>query len=105
VKELENIKKYYKPIQPTVKTENKEILYQEVKPNTEIENLVYCIWQLKILKPLHQTFVYRVVSDGCIDIFFDPNKPSESFVMGFFRKYTEFLIVKRLVVKKRTTIY
>jgi AraC-like DNA-binding protein len=30
------------------------------------------------------------VADGCIDIFFEFNDPSENFVMGFCRKYTEF---------------
>ena len=92
MKELENIKKHYKPIQPTVKAENGKITYKEVRPTKEIENFVYCFWQLKTQKQLNQPFVYRVVSDGCIDIFFDHCKPAENFIMGFCRKYTEFPI-------------
>lgn len=92
MKEFENIKDYYKPIQPTVKSDNGEIVYQEIRPNIEIEKFVYCFWQLKTQKPLNQPFTYRVVSDGCIDIFFDHNQPNQNFVMGFCRKYTEFSI-------------
>lgn len=61
-------------------------------PVKEIENFVYCFWQLKTVEPLEEPFVYRVVSDGCIDIFFDHSQPAENFVMGFCRKYTEFPI-------------
>jgi len=95
VKELETIKSYYKPIQPAVNADNENIAYQEVKPANEIENFVYCFWQLKTKKPLSKPFIYRVVSDGCIDIFFDQTKPSASFVMGFCRKYTAFPIGKK----------
>ena len=94
MKEFETIKKYYKPIQPTVKADNGKIIYQEVRPHKKIENFVYCFWQLKTPKPLQKAFIYRVVSDGCIDIFFNHNQPSENFVMGFYRKYTEFPVGK-----------
>ena len=94
LKELELIKNYYKPIQPTIKAVNEKIVYQEVQPDKELENFVYCFWQLKTLKELDHPFTYRVVSDGCIDIFFNHNQPSENFVMGFCRKYTEFPIGK-----------
>lgn len=92
--ELKIIRKYYKPIQPTVSVNDNEIIYQERKPNEEIENYVYCFWQLKTRKALNQDYNYRVVSDGCIDIFFDHKQPTETFVMGFCRKYTQFPIGK-----------
>ncbi|WP_108803907.1 helix-turn-helix domain-containing protein [Aquimarina sp. Aq107] len=94
MKEFQAIKKYYKPIQPTVKSEKGKIIYKEVQPDKKLENFVYCFWQLKTQKPLNQPFIYRVVSDGCIDIFFDHNQPNENFVMGFCKKYTEFPIGK-----------
>ena len=94
MKEFEAIKNYYNPIQPSVKAENQKIAYRQVRPDTKIENFVYCFWQLKTQKQLDQPFIYRVVSDGCIDIFFDQNEPSQNFVMGFCRKYTEFPIGK-----------
>ncbi len=92
--ELKNIRDYYKPIQPAVSVNDNEISYQEILPNKEIENYIYCFWQLKTQNPLHQDYNYRVVSDGCIDIFFDHKQPNENFVMGFCRKYTRFPIGK-----------
>ena len=72
--ELNIIRAYYKPIQPTVSVIHPEIHYQEIQTNTEIENYVYCFWQLKTRQPLQRDYYYRVVSDGCIDIFFGPQK-------------------------------
>lgn len=87
-----DIRRYFRPIQPGVKGENGDIIYHESSPGKDLENFVYCFWQLKTSKGLDQPFVYRVVSDGCIDIFFNHYHPSENFVMGFCRKYTEFAI-------------
>ena len=91
---METIRKYYKPIQPTVSKNDGEITYQEIYPKNEIQNFVYCFWQLKTKRKLSEDFNYCVVSDGCIDIFFDNKQPEESFVMGFCRKFTEFNIGK-----------
>ena len=88
------IRKYYKPIQPTVAANNDKIIYQESKPNKEIADYIFCFWQLKTLTRLDQDYNYRVVSDGCIDIFFDHKNPGENFVMGFCRKFVEFPIGK-----------
>lgn len=92
--ELRTIREYYKPIQPTVSADNYEISYQENKPNKEIEDFIYCFWQLKTKKALKSDYSYRVVSDGCIDIFFNHKKPIENFVMGFCRKFVQFPIGK-----------
>lgn len=90
--ELKTIREYYKPIQPAVWAHDKEITYQEVKPSKEIEDIIYCFWQLRTPKPLKNDYDYRVVSDGCIDIFFDHKRPTENFVMGFCRKFVQFPI-------------
>lgn len=66
---MKRIKKYYKPIQPTVPQNGNEIFYSEIQPSVELEDFVYCFWQLKTFKKLDEDFTYRVVSDGCIDIF------------------------------------
>ena len=92
--ELKFIREYYKPIQPTVSVEDNEISYLESKPRKEIEDFIYCFWQLKTKKPLKSDYNYRVVSDGCIDIFFDHQNPTENFVMGFCRKFVQFPIGK-----------
>ena len=94
MKEFENIRNHYKPIQPSVRKEGEKIRYQEVAPDKALTHFVYCFWQLNTLEKLEQSFVYRVVSDGCIDIFFNHNHTEENFIMGFCRKYTEFPIGK-----------
>ena len=91
---LKTIREYYKPIQPTVSKNDNELDYQEIRPDNEIENFVYCFWQLTTKKPLNKDYNYRVVSDGCIDIFFDHKEPTENFVMGFCRKFVQFPIGK-----------
>jgi AraC-like DNA-binding protein len=83
------IRDLYIPIQPTVKHTGL-ITYQELLPHLQLQPFIYCYWQLKTTEKLAQPFNYKVVADGCIDIFFELNQPSENFVMGFCKKYTEF---------------
>ncbi|HEY0670241.1 MAG TPA: helix-turn-helix domain-containing protein [Sphingobacteriaceae bacterium] len=85
-----DIRQLYKPIQPTVKQSADNVTYIEVLPCIELQSVIYCYWQLKTLKPLSDPFIYRVVADGCIDIFFELNNPQDNFVMGFCKKFTEF---------------
>tara|TARA_B100000965_G_C19551312_1_gene740161 strand:- start:618 stop:1430 length:813 start_codon:yes stop_codon:yes gene_type:complete len=92
--ELKTIRAHYKPIQPTVSAKDNEIQYLESRPCKEIENFIYCFWQLKTQKPLENDYNYRVVSDGCIDLFFDHNNPADNFVMGFCKKFVQFPIGK-----------
>lgn len=89
---LETLRKAFKPTQPAVKSKDEKVVYREVHPSGALKNYVYCFWQLETTQPLHKPFVYRVVSDGCIDIYFNVNASGESFVMGFCRKFTEFPI-------------
>lgn len=83
------IRQLYIPIQPTVKSYG-TVTYQEFLPHHQLQYFIYCYWQLKTSEKLAEPFNYRVVADGCIDIFFELDKPKESFVMGFCKKYTEF---------------
>lgn len=39
-------------------------------------------------------YIYRVVADGCMDIFFELQNPQANYIMGFSRHYTEFAIGK-----------
>lgn len=85
-----NIRRLYRPVQPTVKQAGQNVSYREVSPDNTISNIIYCYWELKTIERLNAPFTYRVVADGCIDIFFQLEHPSENFVMGFCKKYTEF---------------
>lgn len=85
-----DIRQLYKPIQPTVKQSADNVTYLEFLPSIRLQNYIYCYWQLKTTETLYEPFIYRVVADGCIDIFFELNNPKDNFVMGFCKKFTEF---------------
>ncbi|UXX78683.1 helix-turn-helix domain-containing protein [Reichenbachiella carrageenanivorans] len=80
----------YKPIQPTVRQSSDIVTYTECLPDLPLREFIYCYWRLYTKVPLSEQFNYRVVSDGCIDIYFELNNPHENYVMGFCEKFTEF---------------
>jgi AraC-like DNA-binding protein len=84
------IRKFYKPVQPTVDKASANVSYTEFLPDVQLQGMIYCYWQLKTSEVLTEPFSYRVVADGCIDIFFELTNPVDSYVMGFCKKFTEF---------------
>ena len=84
------IRGLFNPIQPTVKISANQVTYMEYLPDYRLQPFIYCYWQLKTCQPLAEPFTYRVVTDSCIDVIFDLNNPKENYVMGFFKKYSEF---------------
>lgn len=80
----------YQPLQPTVQPGKPEVLYHEQKPDSRLQGLIFCYWELKTSRPLHTAFHYQVVADGCMDIFFEADNPSGNFLMGFTTSSTEF---------------
>lgn len=90
MKQLPDIRQHFKPVQPTVKNTGGRVAYTELLPDTGLAAYIYCYWQLNTREPLREPFYYRVVADGCIDIFFDTRNPADNFVMGFSTAYTEF---------------
>ncbi len=85
-----NIQLLYTPMQPSVRETTEDVVYKEYTPHKQLQNIIYCYWQLKTTQPLSGEFIYRVVADGCIDVYFEPGNPPENYVMGFSSKYTEF---------------
>jgi AraC-like DNA-binding protein len=85
-----DIRGLYIPVQPTVKQSAAKVSYQEFAPDSALQGIIYCYWRLHTISPLDEPFVYRVVADGCIDIFFELHNPSENFAMGFCKRNTEF---------------
>lgn len=85
-----SLRDLYQPVQPTVKQSAELVTYQEFVPDPRLQSMIYCYWRLTTTATLQEPFFYRVVADGCIDIFFEMQRPSENFVMGFCKKYTEF---------------
>ncbi|MBW8685269.1 AraC family transcriptional regulator [Chitinophaga rhizophila] len=87
-----HIRRLYTPIQPTIRQSADHVTYQEFLPHISLQPFIYCYWQLKTIAPLSAQFNYRVVADGCIDIFFELDNPKENYIMGFCKKYTEFML-------------
>lgn len=87
---MHNIRNLYTPVQPTVRQSGENVTYREFLPAAELQPFIYCYWQLKTTHALAEQFNYRVVADGCIDIFFALDNPVENLVMGFCKEYTEF---------------
>ncbi|MDW7691457.1 helix-turn-helix domain-containing protein [Flammeovirgaceae bacterium SG7u.111] len=85
-----SIKNQFSPIQPTVGSTGGNVTYVEATPAIGLSNLVHCYWELKTGQPLSQSFVYRVVADGCIDLLWETANPSDNFIIGFSNSYTEF---------------
>lgn len=85
-----NIKRNYTPIQPSVKTADSGVYYVEILPEINLQNLIYCYWNLKTIKSLTNSYNYRVVSDGCVDVFFELSNYQEIYVMGFCNSFVEF---------------
>lgn len=89
-----NIRSFYTPIQPSVTITDDGVSYVEVLPEIGLQNFIYCYWSLKTTKPLNNSYRYRVVSDGCIDVFFELTDHQEIYVMGFCNSFMEFEIDK-----------
>ncbi|GIZ16244.1 transcriptional regulator [Capnocytophaga catalasegens] len=70
-------------------------VYTEMLPAEKLLPFIYCYWTLKTTSQLAENYSYRVISDGCIDIFFPLENPDESYVMGFCKSYTEFDLGKQ----------
>lgn len=85
-----NIRQLYQPVQPAISGTNGNITYNEFPPDERLQEFIYCYWQLKTTDKLEDSFRYRVVTDGCIDIFFELKNPNESYVMGFTTRFAEF---------------
>ena len=85
-----SIRQLYQPLQPAISQRTTGVSYRELLPHPALRDLVYCYWELKTTAPLICPFTYRVVADGCTDIFTDLHNPQQSFIMGFCDRYTVF---------------
>lgn len=88
-------RQYFRPLQPSIDYLNhQKVKYEEFAPHTELQDDVYCYWQLLTPRPLTQPFQYRIVSDGCIDILWEQHKPKDIYATGFSTLYVEYELGK-----------
>jgi AraC-like DNA-binding protein len=88
------IRQLYTPVQPSVKQATAQVEYREFLPNVKLQDFIYCYWELKTTEAMDASYIYRVVADGCMDIFFELDNPQASYIMGFSKNYAEFSIGK-----------
>jgi len=86
---LPGIRHLFKPVQPTVQHPG-QVSYRELLPDDRLLSFIHCYWELKTKEPLTDPFFYRVVADGCIDIFVETSQPDAHYIMGFSGSYTSF---------------
>ncbi|MBX2816209.1 MAG: helix-turn-helix domain-containing protein [Saprospiraceae bacterium] len=79
----------YTPRQPTV-TRDSGVRYLEVAPPAELADDIYCFWHLYTPQPVSDSFQYRIVADGCIDLIYDSLQHEGPFIMGFHHRYTQY---------------
>ncbi|ELR68150.1 Transcriptional regulator, AraC family [Fulvivirga imtechensis AK7] len=89
---IPNLRQLYCPVQPTVKRAGEKVVYAEFLPDPRLQPFIHCYWELKTLHPLAAPFCYKVVADGCIDIFFELDNSQNNFIMGFCKKHMEFTL-------------
>lgn len=81
----------FKPVQPTIDG-HRDVIYLESSPIPYLAHHIHCFWELKTRNTLNHPFAYKVVADGCIDLFFDVQSFPEMYIMGIASRYTEFLL-------------
>lgn len=80
----------FSPIQPVVSPSEGQVIYREYQPDVKLRGLVHCYWLLQSRNPIPQGFSYRVVSDGCMDVYFNLNNPQQNSVTGFCKTFIDF---------------
>lgn len=89
-----NIRSLYTPVQPAVIGTNGEVSYIELLPDAQLQDFIYCYWNLKTIKPLDHIYNYRAVADGCIDIVFNCTNYDETYIMGYCNSFVKISIDK-----------
>lgn len=92
---MNKIRALFRPYQPSIDHSGEgRVRYQELTPAENLKDYIYCYWRLQSTEPLELDYMYRVVSDGCIDILFEQRKPHEQYITGFSTKYLEYNLSK-----------
>lgn len=89
---LPDIRRLFHPRQPSLRHAGNGVRYTELPPHPALSAFIYCYWELYTTRPLNGPFSYRVVADGCMDIFIDATNPEEAWLAGFSASYSEFAL-------------
>ncbi|MEM9328672.1 MAG: helix-turn-helix domain-containing protein [Bacteroidota bacterium] len=85
------IRALFVPLQPSVDHGSEDqVVYEEVLPDLYLRDYVHCYWHLFSTHRLDDPFVYRVVSDGCVDVLLERQRPDEPYITGFSKRYITY---------------
>lgn len=73
-----------------MQNDNTDVYYNEYSPDPRLQPYVALYWEVKSTKPLLRPFLYRAVSDSCVDIVIIPARHEYSFINGFLDNYSEY---------------
>lgn len=79
---FEYIHNNFKPIQPITMATNNDVSFKQIKPHPSLTNYIYYYWSFHSNIELINGFNYKVVPNGCIDIFFELNTPGKNYITG-----------------------
>lgn len=92
---MNKIRALFRPYQPSIDHSGEgRVSYEETEPADELKDYIYCYWRLRSAEPLELDYLYRVVSDGCIDILLEQSNPDQIYITGFSTKYLEYNLSK-----------
>ena len=84
-----NLRPYFAPVQPST-DQHPQVTYEEILPSESIQPFVFCYWELFSKEKLADSYNYRVITDGCVDIIWEQQNPGNIFIMGFSDQYEIF---------------
>lgn len=88
---MSKLSRLFKPLQPSIDYSGVPgVTYEEIMVDSSLSAYAHCYWQLKTSSELSRPFMYRVVSDGCIDILFEQSQSHKPYITGFSSKYVEY---------------
>jgi AraC-like DNA-binding protein len=84
------IRQNFRPLQPSLLKIEDSAYYREVLPDLRLQPYICCYWEAKSLKSFPESFSYKVVADGCVDICFSPGLSKYNFLFGLITKFNDF---------------
>jgi AraC-like DNA-binding protein len=66
----------YSPIKDGINKHSKLVKFSELKPPTELKDIVHGYWELKTQQRLHEDFILHVIPDACVNILLNLLEPN-----------------------------
>ncbi|MCP4158929.1 MAG: AraC family transcriptional regulator [Deltaproteobacteria bacterium] len=79
--------KLYQPLQMSIRpSEHLKAVYREYIPVHPLQNYVYCYWMIQTKKHDSEPFLYRIMTDGCVDLLLNCSNEDPLILAGTAEK-------------------